>query len=152
MKRQYVEIVTCVSLVAYAVIVLAGQAAHLIPGLGCHCHSGWRQSPRVEAINHAILAKLDSLVGQNSGVQLPLGDAATKRSANECNEAIDSNDGCPICDWFALAQQMAAPADNSFVTHFVRSSIPRVISVRRESVRGVLPRGPPLWADSENSA
>ena len=144
MNRQYGKIVACASLVAYAVIVLAGQASHLIPGVGCHCHSGWRTSQRVAAVNRAFAASVDSLVGRQLGV----GKKQAKRIANAQRFASDaafgSNDDCPICHWFSLAQQAVEPIDNAIAYRTVRSFIPSVQHIYCRSLHSALARGPPL--------
>ena len=144
MNRQYAKIVTCVSLSAYGVIVLAGQAAHLIPGVGCHCHSGWQASQKVAAINRAFAASVDSLVGRGSGAEQRQSDRVAQANRVGSVAAIHSNDDCPICHWFSLAQQPVEPIDDVIAIQAACLSIPSVQHIYSRSLSSALARGPPL--------
>ena len=140
MKRQRLELVTCVSLVAYAAIVLLGQAVHWIPGLGCHCHTGGAISRSVATANAALAIEARFTPSSDNGV--------FQRSASHTRidrgTVIVSDRHCPVCHWFSMSQQQAQPVQLAVEVAALSSSRLPVCEVRHLTHGSILPRGPPL--------
>ena len=142
MKRQRLELVTCASLVVYAAIVLAGQALHLLPGWGCHCHSGLSLSRSALDTDAAFMGAIETFVAPDTercGFQ-----RSSLQARIEPGTFTETDRSCPACHWFSIAQQNVQPVRFAFeVTALSSLSLPDCGGW--DLAQGsILPRGPPL--------
>lgn len=142
MHRQRLELVACVCLVAYATIVLAGQAVHWLPGLGCECHATSVAFYRVVTAGDALatqtvfLAKFDDRVNDPDFRYTPL--------RLTLSTTIESNNKCPTCHWFSMAQQQALSVKLALDDQILGTLTRPTCEPGYRTLRALLPRGPPL--------
>ena len=143
MKRRRLELVTCVSLVGYAAIVLAGQSVHWIPGWGCHCHSAWGTVNRAATVNGSFVTAIEISAARSSDTSRRTSRPNTLRTPDERGTVTGSDRDCPICHWFSMAQQQTRPVHLAVEVAALSSARLPVCEVRTLTRGSILPRGPP---------
>ena len=142
MKRQRLELVTCASLVAYAAIVLAGQALHWLPGWGCHCHSGRslsRSAPNTDAAFMVAIGTSAAPNAERCGFQ-----RNSLRTRIEPGTFVEADRYLPACHWFSIAQQHAQPVRFAVEVAALSSLSLPDCEVWNLNHGSIFPRGPPL--------
>ena len=144
MKRQYIETVACLSLVAYAALVLAAQAAHWIPGWGCGCHKTWNVSTEIGSID---LIAADYSARSNPQPECGSSDESFQPSRIQTDDsaAVAEHGDCLLCVWFSMAQENLRPPSELTTDAPYLFEAPFLIRDLQElQIGSVLPRGPPL--------
>jgi hypothetical protein len=152
MKRQSIELAACVSLVAYAAIVLAGQAVHWIPGVGCHRHSRWATARSVATMNDTLATETESPVARYHDAGTQSLQHTSSHTRTDRDTTIGTSRRCPMCHWFSMAQWQALPVQLAGKVVVLRPLRLPTCEVRNLTLGAILPRGPPLdFASSSTS-